>query len=421
MQKDRLRFGSAVLRLFLPFAFAYFLSYLFRSANAVVADDLARDLGADAAALGLVTGAYMVGFAAMQLPLGLWLDRYGPRRVLAALLLLASGGALGMAAAPETLSLALARGVVGAGVAGCLMASFKNNVLWWPKESLPLANSLILMAGTLGAFAATTPLAFLAGALGWRGAFAALALLTVVAAATIYFAVPEPAERPPAGESLRAQLAGMARVVSDGLFWRLAPVAITVQATHAAYISLWAGPWLRDVNGFDRDGVAMHLQAIPLAMILGYLATGFLSSRLPRLGFSPFLVVAVTIALFIANQALLLVPRINWPVAQWALFGFFATGSVLPFSILSQAYPATLVGRANTVLNLLIFASAFVVQVVIGVIVDAAGHRTALAAMTVLCGAAWLWLLLARATSSFTSPAAPRTPPESPRQDVPHR
>ena len=108
----------------------------------------------------------------------------------------------------------------------------------------------------------------------------------MVSAATICFAVPEPAERPPAGESLRAQLAGIARVVSDGFFWRLAPVAVTVQATHAAYITLWAGPWLRDVNGFDRAGVAAHLQAIPLAMIVGYLATGFLSSRLPRLGFS---------------------------------------------------------------------------------------------------------------------------------------
>jgi sugar phosphate permease len=128
-------------RLFLPFACGYFLSYLFRTANAVVAEDLAAELGADAAALGLLTGAYMIGFAAMQLPLGILLDRYGPRRVQSALLLLAAAGATWFALGGGIGALAAARALIGVGVAGSLMAAFKNNVLWWPKERLPMVTA----------------------------------------------------------------------------------------------------------------------------------------------------------------------------------------------------------------------------------------------------------------------------------------
>jgi sugar phosphate permease len=379
-------------RLFLPFAFGYFLSYFFRTANAVVAEDLARDIGADAAALGLLTGAYMIGFAAMQLPVGILLDRYGPRRVQTALLSAAALGALGFALADGILGLALARGLIGAGVAACLMSAFKNNALWFARERLPVVNNLTLVAGTLGAFAATTPMAALAGALGWRGAFAALAAVTLLGALFVHLAASEPpAAR--AGESLAEQIAGTAAIFRDRFFWRVAPVAFAVQAIHAAYISLWAGPWLHDLAGLDRAGVATHLQVIPLAMIAGYLATGFLAARLPARGISALALVAVAVGLFLVNGALMLVPALDSPYLQWAAFGFLATASVLPYSILAQAYPAALSGRVTTALNLLTFIAAFAAQWLIGIAIDAAGHRAALALALLPCVAAWLWLL----------------------------
>jgi sugar phosphate permease len=379
-------------KLFLPFACGYFLSYLFRTANAVVAEDLAAELGADAAALGLLTGAYMIGFAAMQLPLGLLLDRFGPRRVQAALLLFAAVGAAAFALGTSIGALAAARALIGAGVAASLMAAFKNNVLWWPKERLPFVNSLMLVAGTLGAFAATTPMAALSGAYGWRAAFATLAGVTLLVALFIHAAVPDrPAQGAP--ERFRAQIEGLLTVFQDRFFWRLAPASVAVQAVHAAYLSLWAGPWLRDVSGLDRAGVAAHLQVIPLAMIAGYLASGALAARLPRLGISPVALVATALALFLVNGALLLVPAIDAPYLQWAAFGFLATGAVLPYSILSQAFPAAVAGRVNTALNLLTFLAAFAAQWVIGVGIDAWGHRPALGVSLAACLAAYLWLL----------------------------
>jgi predicted MFS family arabinose efflux permease len=301
-------------------------------------------------------------------------------------------GAVGFAIGGDIVALASARTLIGIGFAGSLMAAFQNNVLWWPKDRLPFANSLMLVAGTLGAFAATTPMAALSAAYGWRAAFAILAALTFVAALYVHVAVPE---RPSQGkpERLAAQVQGLLTIFKDRFFWRIAPATVMVQAVQLAYLSLWAAPWLRDISGLDRAGVASHLQVIPLSMIAGYLVTGALASRLPQLGISPLAVVTVAIALFVLNGALLLVPAIDAPYVQWAAFGFLATGAVLSYAILSQAFPAALAGRANTALNLLTFLAAFVAQWLIGIGVDAVGHRAALGISIGVCLAAGLWLL----------------------------
>src|SRR5207342_2589279 len=81
-------------RVFVPFACGYFFSYFFRVVNAVISPDLVRDVGVDANRLGLLTSAYFLPFAAAQPPLGIALDRFGPRRVNAALLVVAAAGAL---------------------------------------------------------------------------------------------------------------------------------------------------------------------------------------------------------------------------------------------------------------------------------------------------------------------------------------
>lgn len=118
-----------LVRLFAPFAFGYFLSYLFRTVNAVIAPDLARDLGLQPASLGLLTAAYFLAFAAFQLPLGVLLDRFGPRRVEAGLLLVAAAGALVFARAESLGGLIAGRALIGFGVSSCLMAAFKGFAL----------------------------------------------------------------------------------------------------------------------------------------------------------------------------------------------------------------------------------------------------------------------------------------------------
>jgi len=175
----------------LPFAAGYYLSYLFRSINALIASDLVAELHIDAADLGLLTSVYFLVFATVQLPFGTLLDRYGPKTIQSALLLLASVGALIFALADGLICLIIGRAVLSLGVALALMAGFKAIALWFPADRVVLANGWYVMLGALGAVTATAPAEFIVQSLGWRGLFALLAGLSALAALLLLFTVPE--------------------------------------------------------------------------------------------------------------------------------------------------------------------------------------------------------------------------------------
>ncbi|MDX9862719.1 MAG: MFS transporter, partial [Rhodospirillales bacterium] len=250
---------SLALRVFVPFALGYFLSYVFRVVNAVIAPDLVADLHLDAGALGLLTSTYFLTFAAFQLPLGILLDRYGPRRTEALLLLVAAAGAFVFALAPNAGTLVVGRGLIGVGVSACLMAAFKSFVQWFPAGRLPLINGLQMAVGGIGALAATVPVEAALTVTDWRGVFWALGGLTIASAVLLFLVVPERDDGPTPHSTLRQQVGGVIEVMTSPIFWRVAPVTFTTQASFLAVQSLWTGPWLRDIAGFDRAGVANGL------------------------------------------------------------------------------------------------------------------------------------------------------------------
>src|SRR6185295_10766559 len=156
-----------VLMVFCPFAAGYFLSFFFRNVNAVISRDLAREFALSSSDLGLLTSLYLLAFAAIQLPLGVALDRYGPRRVVAALLCVAAAGALVFALSVNFTLLAAGRALIGLGVSGGLMGAIKAFTLWFPLNRLSLLNGLYLAAGGVGGLSATAPAQALLGPLGW--------------------------------------------------------------------------------------------------------------------------------------------------------------------------------------------------------------------------------------------------------------
>ena len=255
-------------RVFFPFAAGYFLSYLFRVVNAVIAPDLVNDLAIGPSALGLLTSTYFIAFASAQLPLGVMLDRFGPRRVEALLLLFAGAGAFLFARSGTLGGLVVARAFIGFGVSACLMAAFKAYTLWFPKERWPLVNGFQMAAGGFGALAATAPVEAALRVTDWRGVFMVLAALTLLTALMVFVVVPErPASR--SSETLKDQLEGVKAVFTSLDFWRVAPLTTLSQATFLSIQGLWAGPWLKDVAGLDRRGLgtvfvgALHLRLRP--------------------------------------------------------------------------------------------------------------------------------------------------------------
>ncbi|OEU47693.1 MAG: hypothetical protein BA862_03400 [Desulfobulbaceae bacterium S3730MH12] len=364
---DRLNARAILFRLFLPFALGYFVSYLFRTVNAIIAPDLVAELNLTAADLGLLTSAYFFTFAASQLPLGILLDRFGSRKVEGILLLFAAVGALLFSMAESLTGLIVGRALIGLGVSACLMAAFKAFSSWLPSERLPLANGVQMVSGGLGALTATTPVQAALQITDWRGVFMGLAGIALLAAVVVFFVVPEQKQNQE-NESFREQLQGLRSVLISRKFWHIAPWAFISQATYLSIHGLWSGPWLRDVAGMGRTDIAQMLLWVAVAMMAGYFTFGSLAGRLAGQGVRPSMVASVGMSSFIVVQ-LLLVFFPGYATFLWLGFGFFGTAGILPYAILSQSFPKHLTGRCNTALNLMVFVVAFSAQWLIGVII----------------------------------------------------
>jgi sugar phosphate permease len=358
-----------ILRVFLPFAMGYFLSYLYRVVNAVIAPDLVAELKLGPAVLGLLTSTYFLTFSAFQLPLGVLLDRFGPRKTEANLLIFAATGAFIFSTARSGSGLLLGRALIGLGVSACLMAAFKAYAMWFPRELLPLINGVQMSAGGLGALTATAPVETALRVTDWRGVFGVLAILTLAVAAAVFLVVPE-RKVEAGGESLSAQWRGIVSVFTSPVFWRIAPLTVMTQSTFLSIQGLWAGPWLRDVAGFDRISAANVLFLIAAAMVCGFVLLGTAAERLSRAGIRPMVVAVSGMSIFMGVQALIVMNCTSLTLPLWVLFGFFGTTGIICYAVLSQSFPLHLVGRANTSLNLMVFMAAFSGQWGIGAVID---------------------------------------------------
>ena len=404
----------AVVTVLLPFGAGYYLSYLYRQINAIIADDLQVDMALGAGELGLLTSLYFASFAAFQLPLGLLLDRYGPRRVNATLLLIAAAGALLFALAPGVIALAVGRALIGLGVAGGLMGAFKAVTLWFPARRWPLVNGCVLAIGGLGAISATQPVELALQLTDWRGVFAALAAVTVAVALVILTVTPE-REAHGARPTLREQIGGFGAVFRDPFFWRLAPVAVACMATAMAILGLWAAPWLRDVAGFSRGTVATTLLATAATMTVGMLLFGALADALERHGIRLTQTLGAGVLLFLAAFAVIASAGAATALWPWLLLALSSNVTALGYALLARHFPLHLAGRAQSALNLLVFVAAFACQYAIGGLLalwrhDAdAGHPTAayqaaFGACAAICAVAWLWFVIRASRAPFGQP-----------------
>ncbi|GLH77082.1 MFS transporter [Bradyrhizobium sp. SSBR45G] len=351
--------GWAIVALvFMPFAAGYFLSYLFRTINGVVSERLASELGLNAADLGLVTAVYFLVLAAAQIPVGVMLDRYGPRRVQSTLLLVAALGAAAFARSTGPLSLLMSRAVIGLGVAAALTAGLKAIVLWFPRERVALVNGHMVMLGALGAVAATLPAEAVLGKTGWRDLFDILAVTTAGTAILIFFLVPE---RSPEGPSATAT-GGLRDILTDRRFWKIAPLSGACIGSAWSMQGLWAPAWLKDVEGMTRSEVVTALCATAVVLSLGAWLLGMVASWTRRKGIRPETLLACVAVLFILAQ-LMLVFRLPLPsIGPWMMIAIVGSATVLSFAIIADYFPKEMAGRANGVLNVVHFGWGFLAQ-----------------------------------------------------------
>jgi MFS family permease len=367
--ETRLSTWRLILSVFIPFAAGYYLSFLFRTINASISPVLASDFGLGAAETGLLASAYFLVFAGAQIPIGVLLDRYGPRRVQSILLVLAVGGASLFGNADSFAELLIGRAMIGLGVAASLMAGLKAIVVWFPRDRVAFVNGGMIMLGSLGAVTATAPTDWLLNWIGWRSLFEVLTIATLTVAGLVYFAVPDYRR-----DSKRLATSGkpltLRSVFSDGRFLRIAPLSATCIGSSWAMHSLWAASWLADVEGADRQSVINQLLTMAIGISVGALLLGTLADRLRKRGIATEVLLAVFGALFMLAE-LAIVLRLPIPsFLPWSVVSVMGAATVLSYAIIADYFPIEIAARANGALNLLHFGLAFAAQYGIGLIVS---------------------------------------------------
>jgi len=352
----------------LPFLAGYFVSYVFRMINAVLGPTLAAEFGLTAGGLGLLSSAYFLAFALSQLPLGLLLDRYGPRRVNAVLLLVAAAGGVWFATAQSAESAIAARTMIGLGVSGCLMAALTAFVLWYPPERISTMNAIAFSGGALGAMVATVPLELLLRVWPWRQVFLLLVGATLAVSLALWLVVPERSR----GQAtpLAEQVRGLVALFRDPVFLRIAVCLGGSQCAAVALQTLWVATWLRDVVGYTPAEVARGLLAINVSMIVGYMGFGRAADRRAKQGRSALPLLIGGVAASSASLLFIILGARTLAMPLWCLFVVGGTSVVLGYSILSRRLPKEMAGRANTAINQLGFIGMFGGQWVIGLVLD---------------------------------------------------
>jgi MFS family permease len=375
--------GMALLCLvFLPYALGHYLSCLLRTVNAVLAPQLAGAAALTPGDLGLLTSAYFLAFALAQLPVGIALDRFGPRLVQSAMLLLAALGTLGFALGSNFAQMLCARMVMGLGLAGCFMGAVKAISTWVAPARLPSVQGYLIAAGGLGAASSTLPVQVLVQHVDWRWLFVALALCCVAAALLVLRLAPTPAA--PRKAHRQPFLGAMGEVFRHPAFRETAGLVLVPHTVFFGIQGLWIGRWLADVGGYSASSVAWLLYIGMAAVIFGAIAVGRVTEWAARRGIDAITMAAVGVLLFVIVQAgFVLGWKPAYPVLA-VLFTLVGTITGIEYTIVAQAMPPALTGRASTCLNLLVFSGAFAVLAGFGVIVglwqpDAAQHYPAAA------------------------------------------
>lgn len=355
-------------RLFIFFAFGYFLSNFLRAANAVIAADLSRDLSLTAADLGLMTSLFYVGFALVQLPLGVALDRWGPRMVIPTLMLATVVGCLAFASAASFPMLAAGRTMIGVGMAGNLMGALVAFARWFPPGRVATITGVMVGLGAAGGLVAATPLAWLNGLVGWRAVFFWSALVTLASAAAIALGT----RNAPGGSPLRAMRSGKGQgfdlIFRDSRFWRIATIDLFLVGTLLAVQTLWGGPYLFDVHRMSKIEAGNLLLAMSGGVVAGYMSGGWLADRLGAQR-----VTMLAVAVFALAQLAFVLPGGPPPVwALWlvyAVFGFTGAFNLVLLAQIRGLFPPEMSGRAVTAVNMFGFGGAALLQWWMGLIV----------------------------------------------------
>ena len=359
---------SKAITIFLVFALGYFISNLLRAITATIAPELISEFNLTSGELGLLGGAYFLGFASVQIPLGYLLDSKGPKKIVSYFLLISIVGTILFSISENLSTLLVSRVLIGIGVGACLMGPLTAYRIWFQDETQQRVNSWMLMVGAIGMLSSSLPVQFFLPLIGWRTIFLMLAFLTFLCVILIFIFIPKWHEKSIDNKELNENR--LSAIWTNPFFLSLVPMGFFTYGSLFAIQTLWAGPWLMTVAGYTPEESAQGLFFIYLSMLLSFLCWGYFVPR-----FSKNINDAIRLLKFGAPISLIVLALIIYlgPKAgsiHWAIFIVSSVFLSLTQPAVGMAFSLSNAGKALTSFNLLLFIGAFFMQWIIGLIID---------------------------------------------------
>jgi predicted MFS family arabinose efflux permease len=355
-------------------AIAYVASHFFRASNVTIGLDLMRDLNIGPEALGGLTGAFFFGFAATQIPCGFFFDRYGPRRTVVGMLMLATIGGIVFTLAPTWPVLLTGRVLMGAGFGVMLIGSMVVISRWFPLDRFSTLTAMVLSIGLLGNLLATTPLAWATEAFGWRLVFGVAVLFTALATVAVWLIVRDA----PPGHPFLARtperpgqmLQGLLEILRNPLLRPILAMNFCNYACTFTVQGLWGGPFLREVHGLSAIEAGNVLLLAVVAYQVGMLTFGPLDRLLDT---RKWIAIGGTsmMVLLLATLALASRPPVWVPVAAILAIGFFSASSTMVMTHARGIFPDRLIGRGISTINTAVMLGVAVMQTLSGLMIGA--------------------------------------------------
>jgi MFS family permease len=347
-----------------------------RVSTSILVSDLMAEFSVGGAVLGSLSAFYFYAYAGMQIPVGVLMDRFGPRRLMSVAAAVSALGALIFATAQAIEFAYLGRALIGLGASFSWIGALTVATLWLPTARFAMLTGLLQAGGMAGGVLGQAPLALLVAALGWRLSLGALALVGASLALAIYLAVPDAAKaevrqvRPRLTDGLRIAVANLQT-------WLNTLFGLAMTGTMLAFAGLWAVPWLETVYGFSRATAASLASAMFLGWGIGAPLIGALADRLAR---RKAIMIVCGTAMSATLLVLLYVPGLPTALLVGLLFanGAFASSMILSYGAARDHNPPGASGAVYGIVNTGVVGSGALFQPAIGALLDFNWHGTLL-------------------------------------------
>ena len=362
---------NQAITVFLVFAFGYFLSCLLRAITATLSPVLTSEFNLLAADLGLLAGGYFFGFACMQIPLGYLLDKFGPKKIISIFLLIAFVGTTSFALSQTFSGLFISRILIGIGVSACLMAPLTGYRIWFPENLQQRANSWMLMIASLGFVSSTLPVQLLLPSFGWRWIFGGIAILILASTFLMLIFIPNWIQNEIINSTKNLDQSGsLSDVWKSKFFISVIPMGLFNYGGLMAIQTLWAGPWMIRVAGYTPIESATGLFWINITMLFSFFVWGYFLPKINDQGFSALKILKFGLPVSFIVMLIIIILGSKAGAAYLTLFILSSIFLSVTQPAVGLSFPSYLAGKALTSFNLLIFSGTFIMQWLIGFLID---------------------------------------------------